>query len=127
MATGEERIAALAVAVTLIGVGLFRLAGADLDFSVMDKDQVREYFFHAAAGLYFGWSLLIGIGGVLNRPAGERAELPFILATMSPVIVLALAHQTRDTIDDGPITLCMGVGFLLAYMASGRNGSPDKE
>ena len=104
-------------ALTIGAVGVVRIHGSGLTFVGMDHDQVREYIFHIAAGMFFGWSFHAGVGALADRTKRRAAFGLAVAASVSPLLFLVLAHQTRATINDGPATLGLAAGLALAVVA----------
>jgi len=104
-----------AIVAALLAAGIAHLHGTGAAFDNMDADRVRQYIFLAAAGTFFGWALYTGAGEVIAQPSRHTA-LAWI-ALLSPVIFLVAAHQTRNTINDGPATLGLAAGYLASALA----------
>ncbi|VAX23111.1 hypothetical protein MNBD_NITROSPINAE03-1012 [hydrothermal vent metagenome] len=98
-------------------IGVSRIYSFGLSFEGMDRDHVREYYFHMSAGLFSGWVFYIGVSYFLGDISKRKFRSPELIAIVYPLVFLVLIHQTRDTINDGPGALAMAVGYLLT-MAS---------
>ncbi len=112
----RRNIIDLTVVLALFALGVARINEVDLTFFGMDKDQVREYFFHIMAGTFFGWSLFAGSSEIMESFRTEKNRAVAVCAVVAPLLFLILAHQTRDTINDGPATIGISLGYLTGYL-----------
>ncbi len=92
------------------------------------QESWREYLLHCAAGLLFGWLFVEALFGYAHRWLGDlrRNWLPgYGLALLAPLLFVVLMHQTRYFLNDGPATLAMAAGVLLAGLLKGKSSVPD--
>jgi cell division protein FtsW (lipid II flippase) len=101
----------------LASVGIYRIYSDGLSFVGMDKDQVREYYFHIGAGLFSGWAFFSGVSYFLSNNLSRQLRSLALISVVYPLLFLILIHQTRDTINDGPATVAMAVGYLLSLFS----------
>ncbi|VAX20392.1 hypothetical protein MNBD_NITROSPINAE04-1483 [hydrothermal vent metagenome] len=94
-------------------IGVSRIYSFGLSFEGMDRDHVREYYFHISAGLFSGWVFYTGVSYFLSDISSRKFRSPELIAIVYPLLFLVLIHQTRGAINDGPATLAMAVGYLL--------------
>jgi len=97
--------------------GVSRIYSFGLSFEGMDRDHVREYYFHISAGLFSGWVFYTGVSYFLSDISKRKFRSPELIAIVYPLVFLVLIHQTRDTINDGPGALAMAAGYLLTLTA----------
>jgi len=108
-------------------IGISRIHSFGLSFEGMDRDHVREYYFHMAAGLFSGWVFYTGVSYFLGDISKRRFRSPELIAIVYPLMFLILIHQTRATINDGPATLAMAVGYFLSALTISLAGKVKKD
>lgn len=108
------------VTVGAAAVGASRLAAAGVEFGALENSQIKEYLLSAAAGLFFGWVLYSGVSWVLEGPRNARERKAAVIAIVSPLLFIILAHQTRGVINDGPATLALAAGYAISAILCGR-------
>lgn len=114
------------IAFLLIVAGVIHMV--KLHFSVaMLADNSREYLFHCAAGLLFGWIFAEALFTYARAWLTDlRRNFLFgsALACIAPIVFLVALHQTRYFLNDGPATLAMAAGVLASGLFGGRSTVP---
>lgn len=114
----KRRMIIALTGVALAALGVWRLAGSGLDVTLLDSGLARSYLLHIGVGVFFGWGF---VTAALNK-ISWRAPLR-IAATVSPILFLAVIHQTKTVINDGPAAMAMGLTLAVCgVMLSEREG-----
>lgn len=78
-----------------------------------------EYLLHIAVGIFFGVTLQIAATVLIFHRSGSWRTVYLALAgLLTPFLFIILIHQTRMALNDGPGTVSLGFGLLLAAFAS---------
>jgi hypothetical protein len=82
-------------------------------------DHRNEYLLHIGAGIFMGITLQVATSVLIARRFGSwRAMYLAIAGAGAPFLFIALIHQTRTAINDGPGTVSLGVGLIVASFIS---------
>lgn len=82
-------------------------------------DHRNEYLLHIGAGIFLGITLHVAATVLIMRRNGSwRGVYLAIAGVVTPFLFIVLIHQTRMAINDGPGTVSLGFGLLLATLVS---------
>jgi hypothetical protein len=104
------------VAAVLLAVAQLRFYRGGIVFADIGH-MGPEYGVSAISGLFFGWLLSRGIDGGLRYREGSAERTLAVAGIAAALLALVDAHQTRAFLNDGPITLTMGVSLFVSGMA----------
>ncbi|MBI4829776.1 MAG: hypothetical protein HY804_13410 [Nitrospinae bacterium] len=114
----KRRMVIALTGAALAALGAWRLAGSGIDVTSLDAGLARSYLLHIGAGAFFGWGFVTAALDKISWRAPLR-----IAATVSPILFLAVIHQTKTAINDGPAAIAMGLAVAVCgVMLSEREG-----
>lgn len=78
-----------------------------------------EYLLHIGAGMFMGITLHVAMTVLIARRAGSWLSVYLAVAGLvTPFLFIILIHQTRTALNDGPGTVSLGFGLLVAALVS---------
>ena len=104
---GNKRIGVAITGAGLAALGAWRLTGSGVELISLDAGLARSYLLHIASGAFFGW----GCTAAAFDTDSWRSPLR-ILGVVSPILFLAVIHQTKTVINDGPAAVAMGFALI---------------